>query len=109
MEPTYSDWKKLVNAHKQYVTEYCPYCEQRTAYMMLRYHTNRDGETERQYRIECPICQRNGKTYIHQSVAEMSWQSREGDPNRDEVTDKRSRTSAYLYKKREPEPLQRDY
>jgi hypothetical protein len=39
----------------------------------------------------------------------MSWQSREGDPNRDEVTDKRSRASAYLYKKREPEPLQRDY
>ena len=108
MEPTYSDWKHLVNANKQYVTEYCPYCGRATAYMMIRYHTNRDGETERQYRVECPICENHGKTYIHQSVAEMSWQSKEGDPDRDEEVYKRPRIVTKPYKKREPKPLQYD-
>ena len=47
---------------------------------MMRYVTNRDGETEKQYRVECPVCDHKGKTYLHESVAIKSWEVRENDP-----------------------------
>ena len=80
MEPIYSPWKESLNAYKQMEMVRCPYCEKWTGRMMIRYVTNRDGETEKQYRVECPICQHAGKVYLHKSVAEKSWEVRENDP-----------------------------
>lgn len=80
MEPVYSEWKIYVNAHNQRELQHCPYCEQPVAYLMTRYVTNRDGETERQFRVHCPVCNHTGKTYLHESIAIKSWEVRENDP-----------------------------
>ena len=73
-QPVYSEWKET---HEIY---YCPYCERNTANMMARFVTNRDGEKERQFRVECPVCDHAGKTYLHKSIAAQSWEVRENDP-----------------------------
>ena len=65
MEPVYSEWKRVVNANREHELYYCPYCENSRAFLMNRYITNRDGETERQFRVECPVCEHKGKTYMH--------------------------------------------
>ena len=80
MEPSYSEWKEVVNAYNHKRLLYCPYCDSHSAFLMSRYVTNRDGETERQYRVYCPLCRHNGKTYMHESIAEKSWEVRENDP-----------------------------
>lgn len=77
MEPTYSEWKKVTNSSNKYELQYCPYCENRRAFLMSRFVTNRDGETEKQFRVECPVCNRSGKTYLHESVAILSWEGKE--------------------------------
>ncbi len=92
MEPKDTEWKALVNAYNQREIKYCPYCERSTAVMNIRYHTNRDGETERQYRVECPVCKHTGKTYLHESVAAMSWEVRENDPEPPFFIGRRRRT-----------------
>lgn len=79
MEPKYSEWKALIDAYNRKKMIYCPYCDKPNAYMMQRYVTNRDGETERQYRVECPVCNSVGKVYMHTSTAELSWNAREQD------------------------------
>lgn len=80
MEPKATEWKPLLNAYKHKELRYCPYCKTHTAVMNVRYYTNRDEETERQYRVECPICKHAGKVYLHESVAALSWEGRENDP-----------------------------
>ena len=89
MEPGYSDWKVSVNAHNQKETVYCPYCGEFSAQMMIRYYTNNDLETERQYRVHCPVCNNIGKTYLHKSVAEKSWEVRENDPPKEDLKPRR--------------------
>ena len=79
MEPSYTEWKPFVNAQNEFVTVYCPYCQDHRAKMMSRYVTNRDGETERQYRVTCPVCERSGKTYLHENIARRSWETCEQD------------------------------
>lgn len=79
-EPSYSDWIPVVDANNRRHLRYCPYCERRVALMLGRYYTNRDGEKERQFRVECPVCGNTGKVYLHESIAEMSWEAREHDP-----------------------------
>lgn len=81
MEPTYTEWKEAVDAHNHFLTRYCPHCGEHNAKVMKRFYTNRDGESEPQYRVECPICKKKGKTYSHESVASMSWSGMEHDPN----------------------------
>ena len=77
-EPSVTEWKSLKNANKQIVTCKCPYCmKDYNAKMMVRYRTDRNGETEKQYRVECPICKHVGKTYLHESVALLSWNAQE--------------------------------
>lgn len=83
MEPGYSEWKQIVNAHNEKETVYCPYCGDYTAQVMLRYYTNKDLETEPQYRVHCPVCNKTGKTYLHKNIAEKSWEIRENDPPKD--------------------------
>ncbi len=78
-EPTYTEWKPVVDAHNHYETAYCPYCDNYIARMMKRFYTNRDGESEAQFRVECPLCKTHGKTYMHESVAKISWDGREHD------------------------------
>lgn len=80
MEPVYSAWKPLFDAYNRKKLQRCPFCEENTAVMMTRYTTNRDGETEKQYRVECPVCKKTGKTYLHESVAYQSWVARENHP-----------------------------
>lgn len=80
MEPTYSEWKNYIQSGNQSELLYCPYCDNSHAVMRVRYHTNRDGETEKQFRVECPICNHAGKVYLHESIAKMSWGVRENDP-----------------------------
>ncbi len=79
MEPVYSDWKRDMKAGNKYELQYCPYCDNRRAFLMKRFVTNRDGETEVQFRVECPVCKRTGKTYLHESIAIMSWEGKEHD------------------------------
>lgn len=80
MEPSYTEWTYVLTDRKYRIYKHCPYCDKNCAYTMMRYYTNRDGETERQYRVECPICKHKGKTYLHQNIAEQSWEVRENDP-----------------------------
>ena len=77
MEPSYTEWKPYLNASKQERMLYCPNCERNVAKLMKRFYTNRDGETEAQFRVECPICKECGKTYLHESVARLSWAGNE--------------------------------
>ena len=83
MEPSYSEWKPVIDANNHYITGYCPYCGDDSARMMKRYYTNRDGESEAQFRVECPVCKNHGKTYLHESIAQISWDGQEHDPNRE--------------------------
>lgn len=96
MEPVYSEWKTLIDAYNQRRMIYCPYCERPTAHMMQRYVTNRDGETERQYRVECPVCNSVGKVYMHTSIAELSWNAREQDKPPEPEQPKRKRTYYFV-------------
>lgn len=80
MDLTYTEWKPMVDAHNRKHTIYCPNCSMHSAVMMTRFMTGREGDTERQYRVECAACKKTGKTYLHESVAEMSWEARENDP-----------------------------
>lgn len=96
MEPSYSEWKPLMTTQMHYVVEHCPYCEKTTAKMMCRFVTDREGQTERQYRVECPICQHHGNTYFHESTARLSWHGRENDPPEDYIQAmKRRRNKTY--------------
>ena len=90
-EPVYSEWKPLEKAGRRRDLQYCPYCERPVAFMMMRYYTGRDGDIQKQYRIECPVCQNHGKTYMHESVALMSWSSREHDRPKEEEPPKKRR------------------
>ena len=85
MEPKYTEWKPLVDGHNRRHIQYCPYCEDSFAIMMIRYCTDREGEVEKQFRVECPVCHHTGKTYLHESVAEQSWKTRENDPPPEKV------------------------
>ena len=80
MEPVYSEWKFVVDADNRRKVHKCPYCDDFYAYLMMRYVTDREGETEKQFRVECPICKHAGKTYLHESIAIRSWEVRENDP-----------------------------
>lgn len=91
MEPSYTEWKPDLNASKQEKYIYCPDCERHVAKLMKRFYTNRDGESEAQYRVECPICKAHGKTYMHESVAKLSWSGNEHKPKTAEPYFKRRR------------------
>ena len=89
-EPVYSEWRPLEKPGRRRELQYCPYCERPVALVLFRYYTDRNGETERQYRVECPICSNHGKTYLHENIAIMSWLSREHDrPKEEDVPKKR--------------------
>ena len=77
MEPVYSEWKPVIDAHNRQKRIYCRYCSKDFAKLMKRYHTNRDGERETQYRVECPMCKSEGKVFLHESIAELSWDAGE--------------------------------
>lgn len=91
MEPGYSEWKQIVNAHNENETVHCPYCGNYIAQVMLRYYTNNDMETEQQYRVYCPVCDKTGKTYLHKSLAKKSWEVRENDPPKEPMPGRRGR------------------
>jgi len=77
-EPSYSDWKPVKNADRQIETHKCEFCFKKdAAKMMTRYYTDRNGEKEQQYRVECPLCKTIGKTFLHKSVALLSWKAQE--------------------------------
>lgn len=90
MEPGYSEWKDVINAQNEREEVYCPYCEKYTGRVKIRYYTNKDMETERQYRVHCPVCNNIGKTYLHKSVAVKSWEARENDPPQEPKPRRRS-------------------
>lgn len=85
MEPSCTEWKPALTPDRKPIAERCPYCSRPVAKMMKRYITNRDGETEAQYRVECPMCGHRGNTYFHESVARISWENRENDPEEDYI------------------------
>lgn len=91
MEPTYTEWKPDVTAKNEFLTRYCQHCCEDSAKVMKRFYTNRDGETEAQYRVECELCKRTGKTYLHESVATISWNGLEHDPKADIYVPKKCR------------------
>jgi len=96
MEPVYSEWRPVIDGHNRRQMIYCPYCERGSATMMKRYMTNRDGETEQQFRVECPVCNNTGKVYLHMSVAELSWGSRENDPPKEDYLPHRKRRMLFI-------------
>lgn len=91
MEPAYSEWKPVINALGHYENRHCAYCDRGSARMMKRFYTNRDGETEAQFRVECPFCKVHGKTYMHESIAGISWDGMEHDPKYEDPTIKKWR------------------
>ena len=82
MEPSYSEWKPVVDAEYRYKTYSCGDCDCELAQLMKRFYTNRDGESEAEFQVQCPICGAKGKVYHRESTAVMSWNGREHDPNR---------------------------
>lgn len=82
MEPSYSEWKPVINAGNIMHMYSCNVCDCNRVLLMKRFYTDRNGESEAEFQVRCPICGTVGKVYHRENTAVMSWNGREHNPTR---------------------------